>query len=110
MTKEYTEAFARQEVMRLLAKESAGYSDMMMSRKLGIGLPALRLVLENMERDKIIRKEPLGKCKRYYIPSASQLAAEQAEKPIIRPLAPRPQHKAIIERIMGERMAIASIG
>jgi hypothetical protein len=110
MKTEITEAVARIEVMKLLKETPTGHTDMMMSRKMKYGLPSLRLVLENMVNDKLIRKEPLGKCRRYYIPSDRELAAESAAKPIMRPLAPRPQHKAIIERIMGERMAIPSIG
>jgi hypothetical protein len=110
MTKEYTEAFARSEIMRLLKNEPSGFTDMMMSRKLKIGLPALRLVLENMDRDRIIRKEPLGKCRRYYIPSQRELDAEKAERPAHKVLQPRPQHRAILERIWGERAAYTSVG
>ncbi len=110
MTKEYTEAFARNEIMRLLKNEPSGFTDMMMSRKLKIGLPALRLVLENMDKDKIIRKEPLGKCRRYYIPSAAQLEAELAAKPIFKVLKPRLEHRAVMDRVRAERFAIASIG
>jgi predicted transcriptional regulator len=110
MTKEYTEAFARNEIMRLLKNEPSGFTDMMMSRKLKIGLPALRLVLENMDKDKIIRKEPLGKCRRYYLPTERELAAEQAAKPVFKILKPRLEHRAVMDKVRSERNQYASIG
>jgi DNA-binding transcriptional regulator PaaX len=84
-----------------------------LSRLLGIGFSSVKAVLVDLHNSGQLRKSASGKSK-YWMPTEDELAQErrinERTAPIFRPLKPRPQHAAVLERIAAERRKIASIG
>lgn len=76
-----------------------------------IGTSATKLTCAELINDGRIRRGGARSGATFYVPTSAQLAVENADRAkVFKPLLPRKQHAALLQRLAAERNQIKSIG